>query len=56
MSRICYEVHQLFNEKPHFEYPYEMGDIPLNGIYIPLEKGEFAHGINRIARVGTHTG
>lgn len=56
MSQICCNVHQLVNEKPHFEYPYETGDIPPNGIYILFETGEFAHGVERIVRVGTHTG
>jgi len=30
--------------------------IPKNGIYILFEKGELAHSINRIVRIGTHTG
>jgi hypothetical protein len=30
--------------------------IPLNGIYIMFEHGEFGHGMDRIVRIGTHTG
>ena len=39
-----------------FYYPFNPKDIPLNGIYIMFEEGEFAHGGKRIVRVGTHTG
>ncbi len=31
-------------------------EIPLNGIYILFERGEFAHNTNRITRIGTHDG
>jgi hypothetical protein len=30
--------------------------IPANGIYILFEKGECGHGVDRIVRIGTHTG
>jgi hypothetical protein len=30
--------------------------IPLNGIYIMFEHGELGHGMDRIVRIGTHTG
>jgi hypothetical protein len=39
-----------------FQFPFDETRIPLNGIYILFEKGELAHGTNRIVRVGTHTG
>jgi hypothetical protein len=39
-----------------FTFPFDKQEIPENGIYILFEKGEFAHSINRIVRVGTHTG
>jgi len=41
---------------PKHNFPFNQEDVPLNGIYILFEKGEFAHGTNRIVRIGTHTG
>jgi hypothetical protein len=41
---------------PSHYYPFDVDDMPLNGIYILFEKGELAHGANRIVRIGTHTG
>jgi len=41
---------------PKHSFPFNEEDVPLNGIYILFEKGEFAHGTNRIVRIGTHTG
>jgi hypothetical protein len=37
-------------------FPLEEKQIPKNGIYILFEDGEYAHGTQRIVRVGTHTG
>jgi hypothetical protein len=39
-----------------YKFPYNPDDIPLNGIYILFQKGERAHDVDRIVRVGTHTG
>ena len=39
-----------------FHFPFDVTRIPLNGIYVLFERGEVAHGANRIVRVGTHTG
>jgi hypothetical protein len=39
-----------------YSFPYNPDDIPLNGIYILFQKGEKAHGVDRIVRIGTHTG
>jgi len=30
--------------------------IPLNGIYVMFEKGEYGHNGDRVVRIGTHTG
>ncbi len=30
--------------------------MPANSIYILFKQGEFSHGVDRIVRVGTHTG
>jgi hypothetical protein len=56
MSEICVELHQLFSELNRFQFPFDANDIPLNGIYILFEKSEHAHGVDRIVRIGTHTG
>ena len=56
MSKNCHMIHQLCNGMPKHSFPYNEEDVPLNGIYILFEKGEFAHGTNRIVRIGTHTG
>jgi hypothetical protein len=37
-------------------FPFDENQIPLDGIYVLFEKGETAHGGDRIVRVGTHTG
>lgn len=56
MSDTCFKLHVLFNQLPRFKFPFDSKKIPLNGIYILFEEGEFAHGMDRIVRVGTHTG
>ncbi len=56
MSETCQFLHNLANSLKIFDYPFNPKDIPLNGIYIMFEYGEFAHGGKRIVRVGTHTG
>ncbi len=56
MSALCAELHQLVSGLPLHSFPFEESVLPENGIYILFEKGEFAHGVKRIVRVGTHTG
>jgi len=56
MQNNCVELHALANRLPIHSFPYDEHEIPLNGIYLFFEKGEYAHGTNRIVRVGTHTG
>jgi len=56
MSEICAELHQIFHTFPHHLFPFQADRIPLNGIYILFEKGETAHGVERIVRIGTHRG
>lgn len=56
MSKNCNAIHQWFNEMKKHSFPFNEQEIPENGIYILFEKGEFAHSINRIVRIGTHTG
>jgi hypothetical protein len=54
--KYCEEIHRLFNSMKRYSFPYNPNDIPLNGIYILFQKGEKAHGVDRIVRIGTHTG
>ncbi len=56
MSELCNKIHQLFNGMKRFRFPFDKNKIPENGIYILFEKGEKAHGVDRIVRIGTHTG
>ena len=56
MSRICKEIHLLFNSMERMRFPYDTTKIPYNGIYILFEIGESGHGCDRIVRVGTHVG
>lgn len=56
VSEICASLHRLFNNLERFTFPFGVGRIPRNGIYILFEAGEQAHGEDRIVRVGTHTG
>jgi hypothetical protein len=56
MNNICYDLHHLFGELPRFRFPFDTNRIPLNGVYLLFERGEIAHGTDRITRVGSHTG
>jgi hypothetical protein len=56
MSKECEEIHKLFNRSKRLKFPFSDDEIPLNGIYVLFEKGEKAHGGDRIVRIGTHTG
>lgn len=56
MGVCCDPLHQLAFNLPRFRYPFDVKDLPKNGIYLLFEKGEKGHGGDRIVRVGTHTG
>lgn len=58
MKTIYLELHQLFNQQKRFCFPFQdrINEIPKNGIYIIFEKGEKYLGMDRIVRIGTHTG
>jgi len=56
MSVNCERIHKIFNSMKTLSFPFDRNDIPANGIYVLFEKGEYAHSLNRIVRVGTHTG
>ena len=52
----CNNIHEFANSFERFTYPFDINKIPENGIYIFFEKGEKYNGMDRIVRVGTHTG
>jgi hypothetical protein len=52
----CEEIHKIFNNLKRYYYPFDINNIPKNGIYIMFEKNEKSHGMDRIVRIGTHTG
>ncbi|RKW12063.1 MAG: hypothetical protein D8H93_16195, partial [Capnocytophaga sp.] len=58
MESLAVRLHQLFNQQRRFSFPFQekKKEIPSNGIYIIFEKGETFQGMDRIIRVGTHTG
>lgn len=56
MHNICEKLHFIFFKLKRFNFPFEVSQIPSNGIYILFERGELAHGGDRIVRIGTHTG
>ena len=58
MRNIVLELHQLFNEQKRYTFPFLefINEIPKNGIYLIFERGEIYNGLDRIVRVGTHTG
>ncbi len=58
MTTLTYRLHKLFNEQERFKFPFKQreNEIPRNGIYIIFENEETFHDIDRIVRVGTHTG
>jgi hypothetical protein len=54
---ICETLHQLFNNLRRHHFPFDADSLPQDGVYVLFEHGEHAHGgLDRIVRVGTHTG
>ena len=56
MSEICKKLHEILNGGKRYEFSIDYDSIPKNGIYVMFERGEKAHGVDRIVRIGTHTG
>ena len=56
MSIICSELHHLLEAGKRYSFPFNESEIPQNGIYVLFEKGETAHDVEKIVRIGTHTG
>ena len=56
MSKECEAIHGLTKKLDRHCFPYNESAIPNNGIYVLFQKGEAGHGLDRIVRIGTHTG
>jgi len=56
VNDMCDELHAWANSLPVHDFPFDINQLPKNGIYLLFERGEVAHGANRIVRIGTHTG
>ena len=58
MTDNCYRLHEWFNSLRKFRFPFDedLPLIPQNGIYILFERGETFEQMDRVVRVGTHTG
>ncbi len=55
MTEACQHLHAVLSGMPRLNHA-DLGKIPANGIYVLFEKGENAHGGDRIVRIGTHRG
>lgn len=44
------------NDLPRYTFPFNEKDIYKNGVYILFEKGETYKDLDRVVRIGTHTG
>lgn len=56
MNELCERVHRLLAGLHRCHFPFSEEEITSDGVYILFEKGETAHGTDRIVRIGTHTG
>lgn len=59
MSEMCKWLHEQLLPLPAYRFPFDLDELPDNGIYFFYEKGEiWGHGGDqpRIVRVGSHTG
>ena len=58
MKDKCKTLHSWFNSLRRYQFPFaeNLESIPKNGIYIIFEKGETYDVLDRIVRIGTHTG
>jgi len=50
------KLHILFSDLKKFTFPYNETQISKNGIYILFENGEYFKGLDRVVRIGSHTG
>ena len=58
MTTKCEWLHNLLDDLPLMQYPFDIEELPDNGVYFFYEDGEFfGHGSKdkpRIVRIGTH--
>ena len=58
MTTKCEWMHNLLDDLPLMQWPFDIEELPDNGVYFFYEEGEFfGHGSkdkSRIVRVGTH--
>ncbi|MEI6286943.1 MAG: tetratricopeptide repeat protein [Bacillota bacterium] len=54
----CEQIHRGLSKLPRYRYPFDLAGIPFhqNGVYVLYQAGEFAHGGDRIVRIGSHSG
>jgi hypothetical protein len=58
-SELCKWLHEQLQQLPMISFPFNLEDLPENGIYFFYEKGEtWRHGGDepRVVRIGTHRG
>ena len=55
MTDVCQYLHDTLSRLPRLRRD-DLSQVPANGIYVLFEKGEEGHGVERIVRIGTHTG
>jgi len=56
MSDNCKKLHDLTYKWRHFGFQDDFACLPDDGVYSLFERGEVAHGCDRIVQVGSHTG
>ena len=56
MSTVCEVLHRRLARLPRFGADFSPRDLPADGVYVMFERGERAHGTDRVVRVGTHRG
>lgn len=59
MSEICRWLHEQLAQLPMITFPFDLEELPENGIYFFYEEGEvWGHGGDqpRIVRIGSHSG
>lgn len=52
----CAQLHAWARTLKRHSFPFDESRLPHDGMYLLFEKGEKAHGGERVVRVGTHTG
>ena len=50
------QLHKIFNQAKRYDYSFNPDELINNGIYILFEKDETYKDMDRVVRIGTHTG